>query len=635
MAIQLKHENGLLIVDAGDHIDLLESPLFRKMLLSLDVKARNQGIVSLEVEFRELVQSVNFIVSVFDELGVETELSSSVSEILEAHRQEEELLTFPVDEVDFDETIANLTLKRPLKWHQERGLKKGLARHNFAEFSVQGSGKTTTALSAFSVWRSTGEISKLVVIGPLSSFGPWEDEIRENFETPLATLRWSGSMARRMQLVESFNQSDVVLCSYDTAWRDVERLGSLISNHKTMLVLDESHYIKNFGGSARGSAALALAPYARKRWIMSGTPAPHSLEDLWTQFQFLWPTAGETLLGNQQEFLRALNTPNPTQVMRDKLQQYFHRTTQDELGLTAPSFNSIPMPVDYVSPEQSNIIRLLEIKIAAEARDLLPAIQDRDLLDRWRQARIIRLLQAASNPALLFNSILEVGNGVDDIEMGELADDISRFRLKELFPGKVKWAIDKTRELVANGQKVLIWTGWVPNIHYIAEELEDLNPLKIYGGIKPYSNPENEVEETTRENNIRLFKNSVSHPVLIANPAAAAESISLHMVCHNAIYVDRSFNCGQWLQSLNRIHRVGLPDDVVTNYWVPFIDCAVERSVDERLERRARTLFEFLGDETPAFGIDWDDQTEVSDDVDQVGVDFSTMIDRISMSHQS
>ena len=44
---------------------------------------------------------------------------------------------------------------------------------------------------------------------------------------------------------------------------------------------------------------------------------------------------------------------------------------------------------------------------------------------------------------------------------------------------------------------------------------------------------------------------------LVANYASCAEGISLHHVCHDAIYVDRSFQADQYLQSIDRICRLG------------------------------------------------------------------------------
>ena len=44
---------------------------------------------------------------------------------------------------------------------------------------------------------------------------------------------------------------------------------------------------------------------------------------------------------------------------------------------------------------------------------------------------------------------------------------------------------------------------------------------------------------------------------LVAIPQACSESISLHKACHNAVYYDMNYNTSEFLQSLDRIHRVG------------------------------------------------------------------------------
>ena len=59
-----------------------------------------------------------------------------------------------------------------------------------------------------------------------------------------------------------------------------------------------------------------------------------------------------------------------------------------------------------------------------------------------------------------------------------------------------------------------------------------------------------------------------SFKVLIANPHAVGESISLHKACHNALYFEQGFNAGVYMQSKDRIHRVGLEMSDETNYFL-------------------------------------------------------------------
>ena len=58
---------------------------------------------------------------------------------------------------------------------------------------------------------------------------------------------------------------------------------------------------------------------------------------------------------------------------------------------------------------------------------------------------------------------------------------------------------------------------------------------------------------------------------MIATAASLGESVSLHLhlgkkVCSNAIYLDRNFNGAQFMQSMDRIHRIGMLPETVVNY---------------------------------------------------------------------
>ena len=99
----------------------------------------------------------------------------------------------------------------------------------------------------------------------------------------------------------------------------------------------------------------------------------------------------------------------------------------------------------------------------------------------------------------------------------------------------------------------------------------------------------------SREEIIERFKRAGSGlDILIANPAACAESISLHKTCSNAIYYDLSYNCAEYLQSLDRIHRVGGSELKVSYYrYLQYGDTVEERilrNLQEKTERMERIV---------------------------------------------
>lgn len=117
--------------------------------------------------------------------------------------------------------------------------------------------------------------------------------------------------------------------------------------------------------------------------------------------------------------------------------------------------------------------------------------------------------------------------------------------------------------------------------------------------------------------------------VLIANPAAAGEGISLHKAAHDAIYIDRSFVTTHYLQSIDRIHRLGLEEGVETNIWIfqtltPSGMGSIDHSVSRRLAQKLRAMQILLDDpdlheialdeENSEEPVDWDiDPEDVRD----------------------
>lgn len=79
------------------------------------------------------------------------------------------------------------------------------------------------------------------------------------------------------------------------------------------------------------------------------------------------------------------------------------------------------------------------------------------------------------------------------------------------------------------------------------------------------------------------------------------EGISLHRVCHEAIYLDRSYNAAHYLQSIDRIHRLGLPQGTETRITIlqsvaPHQVGSIDHSVSRRLLTKIRAMESVLDD---------------------------------------
>jgi hypothetical protein len=158
--------------------------------------------------------------------------------------------------------------------------------------------------------------------------------------------------------------------------------------------------------------------------------------------------------------------------------------------------------------------------------------------------------------------------------------------------------LHRARELARDGNKVLIWTSYRHNVEYIAASLQDLGAVYIHGSV----DAGDEDDDGTREGRIKLFHDDTNVRVMVANPAAASEGVSLHKVCHHAIYLDRTFNAAHFLQSMDRIHRLGLPPEQETT--IEIVECAdsVDQTVGLRLLSKINAMAAALND--PSLRID-------------------------------
>ena len=311
---------------------------------------------------------------------------------------------------------------------------------------------------------------------------------------------------------------------------------------------------------------------------MSGTPMPQSIKDLLPQFSFLYPDKGV-------DEANAISLVQPIYV----------RTTSGQLGIPAVEHRLVKL---QMGPLQSEIYQSIKSETKRQLIPLLSDISKASL--REINKKIMKVMQFVSNPALLARDI----DYIFDPKFGDLL-------AKDIGP-KIDYACQRARELASEGKKVIIWSQFVENVELIAGRLKDIGADFIHGGV----DAGDEDEDDTREWKIKQFHQNPNKMVLVANPAAASEGISLHKVCQYAIYVDRSFNAAHYLQSEDRIHRLGLKSDQTP--IVEIIEC--ENSIDElvqiRLERKVEAMSRALNDSSLDIGtVQYDVDYEPDEDM--------------------
>ncbi len=604
--VELSCSDKALVLTASteESKKLVLQPIHRLFLKgALGASLKETSYVWSELDEPTLVQTIQSVIAHFERYGVLVKMDGRCSEYLGRQRNREKAFADLLERAkavkrsvtaegrDEITKLLSTNYRRILKDYQKDGVRHLLTIGNGANFSVPGSGKTSVVLAYYDILRARAEVDGLMVIGPASCFEPWEDEYCACFGARPKRIRIAGmSKPRRDDAYLLADQYEMVMTTYQSASRDAERIVEALRRRRYLLVLDEAHYIKRPQGGKTADAIARLSRYAKCRVILTGTPMPNGLEDLWSQFNFLW--GDQSPLGPVETYLaevKAKGNDASLPSVREKIGPLFYRATKPKLLLPRVNFKTV---ICDLSPLQSRIYAGVAIRFLSQLDE---APKDRDALREWRRARAIRLLEIASNPALLRQQSDEFVLPPLELGSSPLNQAIEHYAKYET-PCKFRAVTRLVTRLCAAGKKVIVWSSFVHNLEMLGKALTQFNPVVVHGGIPFASSDE---EEATREQLIARFKADARVRLLIANPAACAESISLHMVCHHAVYLDRTFNCAHYMQSLDRIHRIGLRADQKTDYFLVSARDTIDEVVHARLKQKMLDMERVLEDDLP------------------------------------
>lgn len=534
----------------------------RDMLLAGYKESRGEGATAVSLpwwSFLALRPAILDLVRGFRlRSGNEFRITQAASDLLSAaHRRAEgyghAIEARRLDAGDLSTRLRAVGFARELTPQQARNVSLLAALPAGATFSVPGAGKTTEALATFVCRSEPGD--RLLVVAPKNAFAAWDEQI----ECCLPSLGERFVRLRKGDRIPGQLRDDPILMiiGYQQLARVRETVAEHLAGRRVHVFLDESHRIKG-ADNISTDAVLGFSHLPVSKLVMSGTPMPQSPSDLLPQFRFLFP---EIRAGEDN--------------VVDLVKPIYVRTNKTELGLPPVTRLLRRLPMD---PLQARLYELMRSEVAREAAQALS--------QRSRQAfrglgrSVTRVLQFVSNPALLAG------------EIGFAHSDALAAALSEGRGPKMRYVIKRARQLAREGKKVLIWSTFVNNVEHLAFALQDIGAVYIHGGV----DAGDENDDDTREGKIRLFSRDPTVMAMIANPAAAGEGISLHEVCHHAIYLDRNFNAAQYLQSEDRIHRLGLPSDQETTIEIVECEGSVDETVRQRLEFKVGEMAAALED---------------------------------------
>lgn len=483
---------------------------------------------------------------------------------------------------------------------------------NGCNFAVPGAGKTSIVYGAYTYLKHLPKdhpqyIEKLLVVGPLASFGPWENEFEACFGKRPDSQRIFGEVDKEIRKGHFYsgNPAELTIISHAGVTPLVDDIKDFLRRYRTMIVVDEAHRIKNPDG-VWSNSVLEISKEAKSRVILTGTPVPNGYEDIYNLYKFIYPFKYKDILqmhvGNLVEMTK--NDDHNSDRVKDfieRISPYFIRIKKSDLKLPPIEEKTVLVEMDDV---QRRIYDFIESKyVLSFQKDLNAATKD--ILNK---AKLIRLRQASSNPSLLLKPLKEslehgetnwdsdpnsdlvnVDIGYDDPSLLGQIESFSRSNIPSKFI-KIKEIVD---EMLQRNEKVIIWTIFIQNSKELMAYLQEsgIGSRLLIG----------EVPQEEREIVIRKFNDPLNKDfsVVIANPFSVSESISLHKGCHNAIYLERDYNCAMFLQSKDRIHRVGLDKDQITKYFYIVSTDSIDTIINVRLDEKAERMSKVIDSDIP------------------------------------
>ena len=381
-----------------------------------------------------------------------------------------------------------------------------------------GLGKTVQTLAHILIEKEAGRLDKpALVIAPTSLMGNWQDEAAR-FAPDLRVLLLQGK--DRLQQFERIADSDLILTTYALLPRDEEKLRE---HDFHLVILDESHYIKNTRSKAAQSAGLLRA---RHRLCLSGTPLENHLGELWSQFHFLLPG----LLGDEKSFntqfrhpIERQDDPLRRQLLNRRIKPFLLRRTKDNVAKELPPKTEMVRKVELTGPQRDlyETVRLaMDQKVREEIDKKGVARSQIVILEA-----LLKLRQVCCDPRLVKSLPSSKKQGAGSAKLIDL--------------------MQMVEDLLDEGRKILVFSQFTSMLALIEEELEARDiPYALLTG-----------ETKDRSAQVAAFQQGAV-PVFLISLKAGGVGLNL-TAADTVIHYDPWWNPAAENQATDRAWRIG------------------------------------------------------------------------------
>jgi len=514
---------------------IIKVPVYRSLYLDRILK-HNNVLIKQNEEYKNLIDNVN---------GREISEKISLPNSLKATLREYQVVGY-----DWLNNLDDYKLGGILA--DDMGLGKTVQMLavilKYAEsFANSGQIENQLEISEGPKTQSTKHLPSLVIC-PSSLTLNWQDESKR-FAPTLKTLVISGSYEERKKKIQSIEDYDLIITSYDLLKRDIDIYDELNYTFR-FLIADEAQYIKN--NNTQNARAIKRIN-SITRYALTGTPIENSLSELWSIFDFIMPG----YLYSYNRFKTQYETP----IVKEENQAVMNRLKE------------------MIGPF---VLRRVKEKVLTELPDKTITILNNEMEDEQLKL-YLSFMQSAKKQA---KEEIEA-NGVQNSQIKILAL-LMRLRQICCHPGlfienyndgskKLSQCVEIIQDAVDSGHKILLFSGYASMFPYIKNEL-DAKEIKYFTltGATKVSERMELVNEFNSNDDVKVFL------ISLKAGGTGLNLIGADMVIH----YDPWWNISIENQATDRAYRIGQKRNV--QVYKLITKNSIEEKIYQLQEKKAK-----------------------------------------------
>ena len=448
-----------------------------------------------------------------------------------------------------------------------------------------GTGKTVQTAIAMRVLFQKKKVTSALIVCPLSVLRTWDREL-EKWASNLIVTVVRGTKEYRKTCWRQ--PTHIWLTTFDTLRNDIETVTSLHPDGFDLVVVDEAQRIKS---TSTGYSQAVRKIEASYRWALSGTPLENRLEDVFGVFAFVkkglfalmnpnHPTKEQICqqakeIYEKSGFMPGRDRDNWLQAEKELKQSSFATRTHrlPNSGYTPNEVSALIRPY-FLRRRKEDVLKDLPKLVEHPVWLCLEGEQLRSYhtlaRDRVRAEQEKEGAPTAQSILVLLGELKKLCNRCP--RSGERA--------------KLEWVKDNLEDIVAEGDKCLIFTQYRQDKFGGADWLE--KQLSEFGTL----NYGNASTDRAREAILKKFKDDENASVFIAHPKTAGVGLNELVVANYVFHFDHWWNPATAHQATARAHRPGQTKKVFAYHlWV---EDTVEEMIHRKIEAKQKLYAEVV-----------------------------------------